>query len=158
MQAHALPSLRFHGGKQGFEYALANQQLGVERTIVRIFRGIVQTDRMYLALSKTDILTAFLEQVYLGHGTVGLTCASRFYFSKTPAELTVSEVALLTAMVKGPSIYDPIRQPERAMARRAIVINALLAEGAISIEEAAEANRTALLPNKTGREIAPPPG
>ena len=61
-------------------------------------------------------------------------------------------------MVKGPSVYDPIRQPERAMARRAIVINALLAEGAFSIEEAAEANRTALLPNKTGREIALPPG
>src|SRR5690606_851626 len=66
-----------------------------------------------------------------GRAIHGFGLASRFYFGKPLAELDVHEIALLVAIVRGPSYYDPRRNPERALARRTLVLEQLAAAGLI---------------------------
>ena len=69
----------------------------------------------------------------------GFGLASQFYFGKPLAELDLSEVALLVAMVRGPSYYDPRRHPDRVRLRRDLVLKVMADQGIISAPQASEA-------------------
>jgi penicillin-binding protein 1A len=101
----------------------------------------IQIERRF---TKPQIFELYANQIFLGHGVYGFESASEFYFSKPAKKLTLPEAALLAGLPKGPGIYSPIRNPDKAMKRRNLVINALLEDGKITSAEAADA-RSALL-------------
>src|SRR5215510_1845757 len=85
--------------------------------------------------SKTDILHAYVNEVYLGQDGAraihGFGLASQFYFGKPLGELELHELALLVAEVRGPTYYDPRRHPERALERRNLVLQLMADNGLI---------------------------
>ncbi len=94
--------------------------------------------------SKDWILERYLNIAYFGDGAYGIQAASRHYFSRNASELTLPQAALLAGLVKNPVGYDPTRFPEKALARRAVVLNRMAQLGKISEEEAREAADTKL--------------
>ena len=94
----------------------------------------------------------YANQIYLGHGTYGFEAASEYYFSKHARELTLPEAALLAALPKGAEYYSPINHPDRALARRNLVLHEMLTDRKISREQEEAAEAMPL-----GLHIEPPP-
>jgi len=86
----------------------------------------VMAMRLEARYSKEDILVAYLNEVYLGQDGAraihGFGLGSEYYFAKPLDELEPAELALLIGLVKGPSLYDPRKHPDRALARRNLVL------------------------------------
>lgn len=95
---------------------------------------------------KNQILSAYLGKVYLGTNAsgpiYGFKKASSAYFQKPLESLSVAEVALLAALIRGPSYFSPIQHPERALQRRANVLQSLKDRGAITESQFNEAVRS----------------
>ena len=81
--------------------------------------------RIERAYTKERILELYLNQIYLGQGTYGIAAASLEYFDKSIKELNYSEAALLAALPKAPSKYNPYKYPETAKFRRNLVLENL---------------------------------
>jgi penicillin-binding protein 1B len=113
--------------------------LSTERTYRRKISEAFMAMSLELRYEKEDLLQAYINEVYLGQDGAraihGFGLASQFYFSKPLAELDVHEVALLVAVVRGPSYYDPYRNPERALARRNLVLELMAGQEVIPIEQ-----------------------
>lgn len=82
--------------------------------------------------TKTQILTIYLNRVYLGSGTFGLSAASQHYFGKKPKDLTLYEAAVIAGLLKAPSKYSPSNNPQLADQRAAQVLENMAKEGFIS--------------------------
>lgn len=76
--------------------------------------------------SKSEILTMYLNTVDFGSNAFGIKTASKTFFDKAPSELTVEEAAVLVGLLKAPSTYNPVRNPENALARRNTVLSQML--------------------------------
>lgn len=87
--------------------------------------------------TKEEILTLYLNAVPFGNNIYGIRNASRTFFQKEPDRLTVEEAALLIGMLKGNSIYNPVRNPKAALDRRNVVIGQMEVNNKITAEEAA---------------------
>ncbi len=94
--------------------------------------------------SKDQILERYLNIAYFGDGAYGIQAAARHYFSRNAGKLTLSQAALLAGLVKNPVGYDPTRFPEKALARRTVVLNRMAQLGVITGAEAKEAAATEL--------------
>ena len=133
--AAAVANLRHHRALQGgstITQQLARQTfLTPEKTIHRKLQELILAWRLEATFSKDEILELYLNKVYFGDGLYGIDAASLGYFGKFPAELSVSEAALLAGLVKSPSGYAPTANLERAIARRNLVLQAMLDTGAI---------------------------
>ncbi len=92
-----------------------------------------QLERRY---SKEEILDLYLNTVYFGSNAYGVEAAAKTYFDKEPAELTLPEAALIAGLPQAPTGYSPRKHPERALARRNLVINSMLQNGFITDDEA----------------------
>jgi penicillin-binding protein 1A len=90
------------------------------------------TDAEQKRWKKDGILENYLNQVYFGNHAYGAEAAAQTYFSKPAAELTLAEAALIAGLPQAPSIYDPFRRPDEAVARRNDVLRAMLAAGTIT--------------------------
>ena len=99
----------------------------------------LQIERHY---TKQQIFTMYCNQIYLSHGNYGFEAASEYYFGKPVGKLTLTEAALLAAVIRGPS-YSPILHPQRALARRNLVLELMARAAKISD---AQARQTATLP------------
>ncbi|OSZ77448.1 peptidoglycan glycosyltransferase [Chitinophagaceae bacterium IBVUCB2] len=95
--------------------------------------------------TKEEILTLYLNAVPFGNNIYGIRNASRTFFQKEPDRLTIEEAALLVGMLKGNSIYNPVRNPKAALERRNIVIGQMETNGKIT---SADALRLKALPIK----------
>ena len=122
------------GGSTITQQMVKGLLLNPERTIRRKIREMILARNIEQRLTKQEILYLYLNQIYFGHGAYGLAEASRSYFGKTPAELTISEAAQLAGLPKAPSRYSPRRNPEQAEKRRRYVLDRMLAEGYIDDE------------------------
>ncbi len=89
----------------------------------------VQIERNF---TKDEILELYLNVVWFGRGSYGIESAARTYFGKSAAELQTGEYTLLIGMLRGPSYYDPINHPERALGRRDVVLGQMIREGLLS--------------------------
>ncbi len=96
--------------------------------------------------SKDRILTAYLNTVYFGHNTYGVESAAKFYFDVTANALDPADSALLAAILKSPSTFDPINNPEVALARRNIVLDQMANQGLLDPDTAAVEKGRRLLP------------
>lgn len=110
------------------------------RTYTRKLREVILARRLEQALSKDDILFLYLNQIYFGHGAYGVQEAARVYFAKDVDDLDVAEAALLAGLPQSPSRLDPYRHPDRALARRAYVLEQLRDLGSIDEATFAAAN------------------
>ena len=111
---------------------LARQSfLTTEKTYRRKVKEIIVAARIENEFDKQEILELYLNKVYFGDGLYGIEAASRGFFGKHAADLDVHEAALLAGLVKSPSTYAPTVDPERAQARRNVVLQAMRDSGAI---------------------------
>ena len=94
-----------------------------EKTWSRKFREAVFTIRMEANYSKDDILEGYLNTINFGHGNYGITAASRFYFNKSPADLTLGESALLVGIPAAPIWNSPILHLEHAKSRQKMILS-----------------------------------
>ena len=142
------------GGSTLTQQLAKNFFLSNERTVTRKATEALMSLLIELHYSKEDILEAYLNEVFLGQdgqrAVHGFGLASQYFFSQPLAELKLHQVALLVGMVKGPSYYNPRRQPERALERRNLVIDVLVEQGAVDIEQANHAKKRPLGITKKG--------
>jgi 1A family penicillin-binding protein len=106
--------------------------LSNERSFRRKLIEIELARRLERTLTKQQILEMYLNVIYLGNGTYGVEAASRDLFGKSVGRLSLAEAATLAGLAKGPSLYAPRRHPERAQARRDLVLSLMAREGYIS--------------------------
>ena len=128
------------GGSTLTQQLVKSYYLDSRRTLVRKFNEAIMALLLEARYSKEDLLTAYVNEIFLGQDGAraihGFGLASHFYFNKPLRELEGDEIALLVGMVKGPSLYDPRRNPDRAVARRNIVIDQLFEQNLITETQA----------------------
>lgn len=142
------------GGSTLTQQLVKNFFLTSERSLKRKATEALMSLLLEMHYDKDEILEAYLNEVFLGQdgerAIHGFGLASQYYFSQPLAELQVHQVALLVGMVKGPSFYNPRRQPERALERRNLVIDLLANQDVISQQEAEQAKQKPLGVSKKG--------
>lgn len=128
-----------------------------DRSLGRKLREQAAAREMEKHYTKDQILEAYLNQIDYGHGWRGIEMAARHYFGKGAAELSLAEAATLAALPKGPPLYDPLRYPDRARARRNVILGLMADQGYITRVQAARAQREPLVtaPN-LGRSVVAP--
>jgi penicillin-binding protein 1A len=124
--------------------------LADQRSLRRKLIEIELARRLERAVSKQRILELYLDVIYLGNGTYGVEAASRDLFGKGVERLTPAEAALLAGLAKGPSLYTPRRHPDRARARRAVVLTQMVAQGYLSPAIAERARAEPIRPASSG--------
>jgi penicillin-binding protein 1A len=129
---------------------VAKSLVGNEVSLWRKIREAILARRLEAALSKEQILELYLNQIFLGRNAYGVEAAAQAYFGRSVDELDLPQIAYLAILPKAPSTYDPIRRPERALARRDYVLRQMAANGYISEAEraAAAASPLGALPNR----------
>jgi len=109
--------------------------LSREKKIERKIRELFISMKLERVLSKEKILEIYLNQVYLGHGYYGIKTASEGYFHKKLKDLNLKEIAMLIALPKAPSYYDPTKRYNQNIARANIILNRLYKLGWIDKNE-----------------------
>jgi penicillin-binding protein 1A len=145
-------NLRAGGFEQGFSTItmqlarnLFPQQIpGQERTAARKLLEIRVAQELEAHFSKPEILELYLNHIYFGNSARGVEEAAWQYFRQPAARLTLAQAAVLAALPKAPSRYDPRRHPQRALARRNLVLARMAAQGRVAPELAAAAAREPL--------------
>ncbi len=115
---------------------VAKSFLTSERTIQRKIREAILARRLESRFPKHDILTLYLNQIFLGHGAYGVAAAARRYFDKPVGELDLGEMALLAGLARAPSRFSPLTNLEAARARRDQVLAAMVATDMLTDDEA----------------------
>ena len=116
---------RLEGASTITQQVAKNFLLTNEVSMKRKIKEAILAFRIERAYTKKRILELYLNQIYLGQGTYGIAAASLEYFDKSIKELNYSEAALLAALPKAPSKYNPYRYPEVAKFRRNLVLENL---------------------------------
>ena len=116
---------RLEGASTITQQVAKNFLLTNEVSIKRKIKEAILAFRIEKAYSKEKILELYLNQIYLGEGTYGIAAASLEYFNKSVKELSYSEAALLAALPKAPSKYNPFKYYEEAKLRRNLVLQNL---------------------------------
>ena len=124
--SNVIYSKRLEGASTITQQVAKNFLLSNEVSINRKIKEAILAFRIERALSKKRILELYINQIYLGEGAYGIASASLEYFNKPISELNYAEAALLAALPKAPSKYNPYKNPELAKFRRNLVLKNLL--------------------------------
>ncbi len=120
------------GGSTITQQLAKNIFLSKERTIKRKIQEALLALWLERELTKDEIMSAYLNRVYLGSGTYGVEAASKRYFNKPVANINVQEAALLAGLLKAPSRYSPLKNPDLSKERTKIVLNTMVKAGYIT--------------------------
>jgi penicillin-binding protein 1B len=127
------------GGSTLTQQLVKNVLLTNERSLWRKLNEAVMALLVEYHYDKNTILEAYLNEIYLGQEGPrplhGFALASRHYFNRPVEELRSDQIAMLVGLVKGPAAYDPWRKPERAQARRDLVLKRMMEENLIDDKE-----------------------
>ena len=148
----ALANLRARGVEQGSSTItmqlarnlFSDRVRARERTMRRKLLEVRVAREIERRYEKDEILELYLNHIYFGGGAYGIESASRYWFGKSAKRLDLDEAALLAALPKAPSHYDPRRRPERAKARRNLVLDLMEAQARIPAERASRARSARL--------------
>ena len=144
------------GGSTLTQQLVKSYFLDSRRTLRRKGEEAVMAFILESRFGKADIMNAYINEIYLGQdgrrAVHGFGLASQFYFGKPLAELNLSEIALMVAIVRGPSYYDPRRHAERALERRNLVLRVLADQGVVSAADADAATKKPLGVSEPGRK------
>lgn len=128
------------GGSTITQQLVKNYYLTPERTIVRKLTEVLMAVLLEIHYDKDKILESYLNEVYLGQegprSIHGFALAARHYFDTPLQQLSLQHQALLIGMIKGPSLFNPVRNPGRALERRNVVLDVMAEQGVISYEHA----------------------
>jgi membrane peptidoglycan carboxypeptidase len=138
------------GGSTITQQLAKNAVTGDDPTLERKLEEASVALQLEAQFSKDEILEQYLNTVYFGHGAYGVQTAAQRYFGVDIADVTVPQAALLAALLKAPATYDPHADPDRARARRNLVLSLMPDQGYLPAAEA-EAAREAEL------DVVPPP-
>ena len=116
---------RLEGASTITQQVAKNFLLTSEVSLKRKIKEAILAFRIERAYSKERIMELYLNQIYLGEGTYGIAAASLEYFDKAVSDLNYEEAALLAALPKAPSKYNPYKSIKRAKARRDLVLKNL---------------------------------
>ena len=130
--SNIIKSRRLEGASTITQQVAKNFLLTNEVSINRKIKEAILAFRIERALTKERILELYLNQIYLGGGAYGVAAASLEYFDKSIKDLSYEESALLAALPKAPSRYNPYKNIELAKFRRDLVLNNLLENGYIN--------------------------
>ncbi len=136
------------GGSTLTQQLVKNLYLNRERTLRRKIEEALMALALEIHFSKEDILYAYLNEVFLGQdgsrAIHGFALASQHYFGRPLQQLDLDELALLAGLPRGPSFYNPQRNPERATERRNVVLSRMAAQGYITAEQLEDAQGATL--------------
>jgi len=132
---NVLSNKRLEGASTITQQVAKNFLLTNEVSLKRKIKEAILAFRIEKAYSKKRILELYLNEIYLGKGTYGVASASLEYFNKSVKELNYNEAALLAALPKAPSKYNPYNSIEKATVRRNMVLKNLNDNGYISKDE-----------------------
>ncbi len=135
------------GGSTITQQLVKTNYLGPQRTFRRKIREAVISIWLEHHLPKDEILTAYLNNVYLGSGAVGFPAAAKLYFNKSVSGLNLSEAAMLAGLINAPEINDPLHNLDAARRRAATVLDAMVANGKLTPEKALLAKLHPATPN-----------
>lgn len=124
------------GGSTITQQVVKNFLLSNERTLTRKIREAILAYRISQVYSKDRILELYLNEIYLGNRSYGVAAAALYYFNKSLDQLDLEEAALLAALPKAPSSYDPTRNYADALERRNWVLRSMAEEGLVPASEA----------------------
>lgn len=116
----------------------------VQQTYSRKIKEALLAYQITQKLSKSQILTMYLNEIFYGNQAYGIEAASEAYFGKHARELTLAEASMLAGLPQSPSIYDPLRNPVAAKARQAYVLDQMVRNEFITEQEANAARQAEL--------------
>ena len=116
------------------QQVMKNFLLSGDRQAERKIKEIILAARVEGALSKEQILELYMNEIFLGQNSYGVSAASQTYFNKTLSELAPHEAAFLASLPKAPSDYHPVRRKERLLARRNFVLREMYENGYLTKE------------------------
>jgi penicillin-binding protein 1A len=116
-----------------------NLFLTPDQTVERKAEEVMLAVQLEQRYSKKQILGLYLSRVYFGGGAYGIEAAARRFYDKPASELTIAEAAVLAGVLKSPTNYSPIDQPEHSAERARLVLDAMLETDAITAAQRAHA-------------------
>jgi penicillin-binding protein 1A len=125
------------GGSTLTQQLAKNLFLTRERTIKRKVQELMLAFQLERELTKDEILSAYMNRVYLGSGAYGIDAAAKVYFNKSAKELNLKEAATIAGLLKAPSRYSPNANPEKSAARTKVVLKGMVDAGYVTEEEIA---------------------
>ncbi len=138
------------GGSTLTQQLAKNLFLKPRRTFERKIQELILALWLETKYSKADILELYLNRVYFGAGATGVNAASLRYFGKPAKNVTIGEAALLAGLLKAPSHYSPVNNPELAQARARVVLRAMQREGYV---KSGELNINSIQPGEQARNF-----
>ena len=127
------------GGSTITQQLARNLFLSSDRTLERKEQELVYATQLERAYTKKQILGLYLSRIYFGSGAYGIEAASERYFHKSARRLSLREAAMLAALPKSPTAYDPAEHPEASATRANLVLAAMVETGAITEAQRARA-------------------
>ncbi len=134
------------GGSTLTQQLAKNLFLSPERAMKRKVQEMILAVWLEHTYTKNQILTAYLNRVYLGAGAYGIDAAARIYFDKPARALNIREAAIIAGLLRAPSRYSPMHDPAEAIERAKTVLQAMVEEGYITESERRIALATAPKP------------
>lgn len=114
---------------------IKNTYFSNEKTFSRKINEMAYALELEKKYTKDQIMEAYLNTVLFGSNIYGIKMAARYYFNKSPKDITTNEAAILAGMIQLPNHYNPLRNPEAATTRKNLVLRRMMEEGFISEEE-----------------------
>jgi penicillin-binding protein 1A len=134
------------GGSTITQELVRNLYIGnPQRTLSRKIREACLAEKLFQRLTRRQILAAYLNEVFYGRHAYGAQAAAQTYFSKSASDLTLVQAALLAGLPQAPTTYDPLVNPQYALARRNQVLRAMWRNGYITRVKLRRALRTPLM-------------
>ncbi len=119
------------------------ENLSKPKLVLRKFQEWITATKLEHNYSKEEIIAMYLNTVAFGHNAYGIRSAASTFFDKKPKEMTLEECALMAGVVNAPTRYSPVRNPERSMGRRNLVLQKMADNGYIT---QAECDSVSLIP------------
>jgi penicillin-binding protein 1A len=143
------------GGSTITQQVAKNFLLTSEQTWDRKIQEAILSIRIESTFSKDKILELYVNEIFLGLNSYGVAAAALNYFDKALYQLTLSEMAYIAGLPKGPNNYHPFRHPEAAIERRNYVLDRMAEDGYLTAEErdAAKADSLNVVPRQSGSQL-----
>ncbi len=128
-----------YGGSTITQQVIKNITSEKDRTATRKIKEMMRAVALEKQLSKDEILTVYLNVIFLSNNCYGVEAASNRYFAKSASELNLTEAALIAGITQRPSYYNPLKNPENALTKRNTVLLKMYETEKITKEEYEEA-------------------
>ena len=133
------------GGSTITQQLAKNVFLTQDRTYSRKFNEFILSKKIERTYSKDEIMERYLNQIYFGEGAWGIQRAAQIYFGKDVSELSLSEAAILAGLIKAPSNLSPVKNFDKSMERRDVVLSLMKNEGYISQADVEKAKKQSIV-------------